>query len=454
MKQRISTSLAAALSITLSGAAALAQTPPPDKPADPAATPDKPADKPAPDKPVADTPSPDKPVEPSKVPGNNDAPSGGQPPPAEKSLANDTAAKGVPSEDEEANPRRPFVFKQNDFKAWPTVLLQVQATPFVGSNASFLAGDIAERPGFRLRRARFGAGGSYKDIAEVELSGEITMDREALLSLHEAWMGVKPATWINAKVGILPVPFSRSALIRTADTALIDRPLAVRALAPYYQLGALVGGSVLSDRLHYSLGIFNGFARSDQFYTGYEESLAALGNRFENLAYAARVSASVLTPGPDIPVWGDDKTRLNAGASYFYSDGGARDIHSAEGDLLFQAAGFRALAEVLYSKTTPEPIPTGPTTQTADIESFAAVAEAGYTFRKLLGAHVRFEWIDPNTAVQDSWDNWLLTAGVSFMPPVVGDFVRAQVEYTHREEVHGKSVDNDALTLQTQFVLQ
>ena len=457
MKHRTSLSLAAALSLAFSGTAALAQSPGPDAPKPPADAPpadkppsDKPADTPPADKPPADKPPADKPAA-DKPAGDGAA---GNKPEGEKNLEKDTAAKPVEGEDEDANPRRPFVFQQNDFKAWPMVLLQVQASPYVGKDASFLAGDIAERPGFRLRRARFGAGGSYKDMAEMKISGEITMDREALLTLHEAWMGVKPWSWFGASLGILPVPFSRSALISSGDTALIDRPLAARALAPFNQLGAQVGGSVASGRFHYSLGVFNGFARGDQFYTGYQESLAALGNRFENLAYAARVAASLDAKGDDIPRWGDDRNRFNVGASYFFSDGGARDIHAVEGDLFFQRSGIRALAEVIYTTTIPESRPTQPTTQTADINSFAVVAEGGYTFRKLLGAHLRFEWIDPNMAVQDAADNWLLTAGVSFMPPVVGDFVRAQLEFTHREEVHGKSIENDALTLQTQFVLQ
>lgn len=456
MKHRTISTFAAAVLASLPWTAALAQpAPTPDnKPADappgdkPAA--DKPADKPV-DKP-ADKPA-DKPVEPADKPaeGNKaDAPKG------EGAVKIDEGAAGkpVPGEKEDDFARRPFVATSRDFKLWPVVLLQAQATPYIGSSASFLNGDIAERAGFRLRRARFGVGGSYKELVEMELSGELITEREATLALHEAWVGVKPSTAFGASMGILPVPFSRFALTSAADTALIDRPLAVRSMAPNYQLGALVGGSLIGGRLNYAAGVFNGFARGDQFYTGFEESLAALGNRFENLAYVARLSTSILTPGADIPRYGDDRPRLNVGASAFFSDGGARTITSAEGDVFFYHSGFQATAEVLYSSTAPVSQPSQPTTQNANIDSLGGVLEVGYTYHSMIGGHVRFEYIDPNMTVQDASDNWLATAGVSFMPPQIGHFVRAQLEYTHREEMRGLSIDNDAVTLQTQFVLQ
>lgn len=449
MKQRTFSTIAAAVLASLPWTVALAQPAPgPDTKA-----PDSPPlDKPAADKPPADKPPADKP--PADKPPEAAAPAKPEEPKAGPTTKIDAGAAIKPTEDEEANPRRPFVVSSREFKLWPVVLIQAQATPYLGKDASFLAGDIAERPGFRLRRARFGMGGSYKELLEMELSGELITEREATLALHEAWVGVTPKPYFGASMGILPVPFSRSALISAADTALIDRPLAVRAMAPNYQLGAMVGGQIASGRLNYALGVFNGFARGDQFYTGFEESLAALGNRFENLAYVARLATSILTPGADIPRYGDNRPRLNVGASYFFSDGGSRTIHSMEGDLFFQRAGFRALGEVLYSSTVPASQPTQPSTQNANIDALAAVVEAGYTYESLLGAHLRFEYIDPNTAVQDASDNWLITAGVSFMPPQIGQFMRAQLEFTHREEMHGKSIDNDALTLQTQFVLQ
>ena len=87
------------------------------------------------------------------------------------------------------------------------------------------------------------------------------------------------------------------------------------------------------------------------------ESLAALGNRFSNLAYVARLAASLGAPGRDIPRVRDQNIHFNAGGSYFFSDGGARTIHSVEGDLFFQKGGLRLLGEFLYSVASPSAVP-------------------------------------------------------------------------------------------------
>ncbi|MEZ4296339.1 MAG: porin [Polyangiaceae bacterium] len=454
--------------LTLSASTALAQpAPPPGDPAPaPTATGQPPAD-PPPDSPSTpnDAPPGDSgPAAPAAATPKGPATPDGQPGadpgaiadpggrlPATRPLP--TTPVSIEGTTEEDLPR-PIILRAGDFSAWPIALVQVQATPYIGANASFLSGDIAERAGFRIRRSRFGLGASYAKLLRAEIQAELLTNAQVTLLLNQAWVGVTPKPWFQAYMGMLDVPFSRSAMTPSADTILIDRSLASRALAPQQQLGAYVHGLVAGGKFQYTLGVYNGFQRFDQFYSGYRQPQAGFGNRFDNLAYAARIATALDTEGEDIPLPGDRKNRINLGASYFYSDGGARDVHAVEGDVLFQRAGFRGLAEFIYSSTVPESIPSQPTTQTANIDSYAAIVEAGYTFRKMVGGHVRFELIDPNTAVQDAADNWLLTVGVSFSPPVIGKYCRAQLEYTHREELFGAALENDSVTLQTQFMLQ
>jgi hypothetical protein len=451
MMLRTTTTLTAALLLSLSGAAALAQPPPGDKP-------------PQPDTPAGDQPSANKPAaEPSPAgdkPAAEPSPAGDKPAPVkpdDKARPAPPAKPPVlppppPAADEDLP--RPFVARAAGFSIWPIALVQVQATPYVGDNASFLAGDFAERAGFRMRRSRLGVGANYESLLKAEIQAELLTNAQVTLLLNQAWIGVTPASWFGAYVGMLDVPFSRSSMIPAADTALIDRPLAARALAPQQQLGMFAHGLVAGGLFQYYLGVYNGFQRFDQFYSGYRQPLAGFGNRFDDLAYAARIASSFDTPGEEIPGPGDRKNRLNVGASYFFSDGGARDIHAVQADAFFQRSGVRVLGEFLYTVTVPESVPSQPTTQTANIESAGVIVEAGYTFRKMAGAHVRFEWIDPNTAVKDAADNWLVTAGLSFNPPVIGKYSRLQLEYTHREEVYGLALENDSLTVQAQFMLQ
>lgn len=362
------------------------------------------------------------------------------------------------------------VFRLGPVALSPLVLIQVQATPYIGQNAYFQAGDIAERPGFRLRRSRFGFGGNVAETVDFGLSVEVSTASDARITLNEAWMTFSRWKEFQISMGTLNVPFSRSAILSSAETALIDRALSVRAMAPFRQLGLGAGGALLGGKILYGAGIFNGFERSDLFYGGFVENRAPTGNRFDNLAYAARVSVEPLgrlgpsfddtgeqwgggsASRPSAPSPASGPFRLGVGGSYFFSDGGTRDVHSAEGDVMIKARGFHLLGEALWSTTIPERIPTQPTTQTETVDSLAIFAEAGYLFwQNRLSVNARFEWIDPNMRVQDSADNWLLTGGIGAR--ILGDRLKAQLEFTHREEVHGPALENDALTLQTQFRL-
>ncbi len=97
-------------------------------------------------------------------------------------------------------------------------------------------------------------------------------------------------------------------------------------------------------------------------------------------------------------------------------------------------------------------MPTQPTSQSATVTSYGVIGEVGYVILKdRLGVTGRFEWIDPNTAVKDESDSWVLTGGVSYH--VLHDFLKAQIDFTHRQELHGKSLNNDSLVIQAQLNL-
>jgi hypothetical protein len=147
----------------------------------------------------------------------------------------------------------------------PIALLQVQATPYAGEDSFHQAGDIAERPGFRLRRARFGLGGDLLRQIDFALSGQIGSEDEGTLLVHDAWAGYTGLPYLQVFAGAKDVPFSRSALTGAGDGALIERPFAVRAIAPFKQVGIQLGGKVARGAFQYQAGMFNGFQRSDQF---------------------------------------------------------------------------------------------------------------------------------------------------------------------------------------------
>jgi hypothetical protein len=335
----------------------------------------------------------------------------------------------------------------------PVVLMQVQGIPYVGADSFLEAGDPADRPGFRLRRARFGLEGRLFHRVPWEITAEVNTDQNGNIAIHDAWFGYDQFKFLQIFVGTHDVPFSRYAVTDAGSQSLIERPFAVRAMAPFHQLGAHVEGHFFGGALNYYAGVYNALQRYDQFWQGYQENAAVLGNRFDGLSYAGRLTSEPLgSIGSTIEDLHHGPFRIAAGASTFYSDGGSRGVLGLGGDLLIHFRGLHIVAEFLANRSTPKTEPTVPTDQTATVTSYGVVGEAGYMILKeRLGLSARFEYIDANTAVKDQNDQWIFTGGLSYH--VLHDFLKAGIDYTHRGELHGVPLTNDSLVIQAQLKL-
>ena len=335
----------------------------------------------------------------------------------------------------------------------PTVLMQTQAIPYVGKEAFLPSGDPAERGGFRLRRARFGLEGKLYDRVPFKINAEFGSDTKGSARLHDAWFGYDKWKSFQLYAGARNVPFTRSSILDSGSGAMIDRPFAVRAMVPFNQLGMSAEGHLWKGALSYALGVYNGLERSDRFFEGYTENAALLGNRFDGLTYAARLESEPLGPiGGTVEDLQKGPFRIAMGASFFFSNGGTRDLLGAGGDVLLHSHGFHLLGEFISNHSSPHAIPTQPTSQISTVQSLAAIGEIGYVLvKRRLGVNARFEWIDPNTSVDDEADSWIAGGGLSYH--VLHDFLKAQLEFTHRQEIHGSSLKNDSLVFQIQLNL-
>lgn len=335
----------------------------------------------------------------------------------------------------------------------PVGLVQVQATPYVGDDALIQTGDVADNEGFRLRRARLGFAGTAAAIVPFEVSAELVSGSDEVARLLDAWVGVVPKPYVGLYAGARKIPFSRSALLGSGNSALVERPFTVNAMAPFRQVGFALEGDIAGPMFHYSVGMYNGLQRNDLFGEGYVENSAAFGNRFDELAFAGRLETAPLGElGDSMADLDHSPFRFGVGCSAIYSNGGTRDIVAVEGDFLLHSHGFHLLGEFLWDQAEPERQPTQASAQLEKLERMGVVGEVGYVvLPHMLTVAARVEWMDPNTEIEDNGDQ--VTVGGGFAFHVWEDYAKVQVDFTHREELKGATLDNDALVIQVQLGL-
>jgi len=329
-------------------------------------------------------------------------------------------------------------------------LLQTQIVPWQGDDALIVSGDQADTAGARIRRARFGVKGWAWGEVDFELSLQAATGGTDIL---DAWVGYRGLTGISFIVGARKVPFSRFALMGAGDGALADRPLGVRALAPFRQVGLTIEGDVGNGILRWALGAYNGFSRSQSFNEGYRETTALEGNRFTRLAYVGRAELAPLGPvGDGMPDFARGGFRLGVGGSVYYDPGKTVETLGYEIDLIIKSSGFHFAAEFLSDSAEPSDQPTTDPVVPTAIDRMAFIAEAGYLLiGEELGITARFELLDDNTAADNNGDQIAVTGGLQYY--LHRQHLKAQLEYTHRLELEGVALDNDSLLLQVQFEL-
>lgn len=329
-------------------------------------------------------------------------------------------------------------------------LLQTQFLPLLGDDARLNSGDPADAPGVRLRRARLGVSGWAWGIVDWELSLQA---RAGGIDLLDAWVGYRGLNGLGFVVGARKVPFSKFAMMSAGDSVLIDRPLGVQAMAPFRQVGLTLEGEIGNGIAGYSLGVYNGFARNQSFNEGYRETASLEGNRFSRLAYVAHVSLAPLgSIGKGLADFARSGPKVGIGGSFYYDDGKTVSTLGIAANLVFKARGFHLAAEYLYDSADPAQNPTTDATVPASVSRQALIAELGYLIlRDELGVTARFELLDDNMDLDNNGDQIVVTGGLQYY--FHRHHLKAQLEYTHRTELEGVSLDNDSLLLQVQFEL-
>ena len=340
--------------------------------------------------------------------------------------------------------------EKSDFEFDYVGLVQVQAAPLTGADNLIQDGDLAEEPGFRLRRARFGLKGKAWNLMDFEISTQADVYG---IDLLDAWIGYRLGTEVGFTLGAKKVPFSRFALMGSGKGALIERPMGTTAMAPGRQLGLTVEGDVADGAFGYAMGVYNGFERRTNFFEGYAYGSALLGNRLTRLATVLRLTSEPLGKiGHTMADLKGGDFRLGVGASGFYNDGTTTTTYGWEADVHVKVAGFHLAAEYTQDHASPVQKPTTSLTVPAEIGRSALAAEMGYMILPTqLGVTVRGELVDDNDTDENNGDVLVIAGGVQYYWYETG--LRVGLDYIHRQELHGQNLDNDTLVFQFQLEL-
>lgn len=329
-------------------------------------------------------------------------------------------------------------------------LLQLQATPFLGEDALLTNGDPGDTEGFRLHRARFGLRTHMWGNTEFTLSFQAST---LGFNVLDAYVAYRDINFLNIIVGSRISPFSRFAQLDAHRGSLAELPFATRAMAPFRQVGVTIEGEIGNGLLRYAVGTYNGMVREPNFLQGYEQTAALAGNRFTSLSVVGRLELAPLgSVGSSLVDFERDKLRVGVGGAAYYDPGKTVESFGWEVDMVLKVKGLHFAFEYLSDSAEPTDTPTTPGTIPSAVDRQAMVAELGYLFiADEFGATVRFEWLDDNKNIENNGDSLVFSGGLQYY--MHRHHLKMQLEFTHRSELHGLALDNDALMLQVQTAL-
>lgn len=340
------------------------------------------------------------------------------------------------------------IIQRGEMKLAPTVRLETRIGLYAGADTQLTRGDLVERAGdaddrgwmtgFAMPRARFGLMGQFAAKVPFAVITDLAGSR-----LVDAWIGYERFRFAKMWFGARTVPFSRSAILSSADAALSERSQAVSAMAPFRQVGVTLGGDYEDIGVSWRLGAYNGFDRLGTFYQGSENSAGLHGNRLAGLSGVGRLQWSPLGEMGDAVADMERKgLRVALGGGAWLNDGGTSSGMGLGVDLHVKTHGFHLLFEHLRDKASPFDRPQGTSTIAEDVQRIATVIEAGWMGRKLSVA-ARAELVDPNDAVKNSDDEMWLSAAVGWH--FIRNMLRFDVQLDHRREQEGEPYDNDVV---------
>jgi len=322
------------------------------------------------------------------------------------------------------------------------LLGQAQVATYVQKDALVDNGDPASAEGFRLRRARVGFFGSYKDVLGISLVIDVKDQDSGGTTLSTATLLYKPYSFLNLALGTATLPFSRGAFASSSRLQMIERPMSIQRIVPGAQLGFAALGVLAGGIVEYATGIYNG-----------QPGRYGLGPLDRGFLYAARLQVAPLgRMAPGESDYDQSPLRFAVGGDTYYSEDASIKTHAASADVALKWRGFSLLGEVIWDRREPMKAPVAPTSLPSTTDRLAFYAQAGYfVVPRLLELAARYEWYDDHRHVSDAGDIWLATGGVNLF--LLEGYLKVQLNYQHRGERKVPELKNDVMFLQFQVNL-
>ena len=327
--------------------------------------------------------------------------------------------------------------KMELFKRGPVTLhvggvLQIQGGFYVGDEAQMRQHDSMDTEGFRVRRARIGFGGNFLRHWKYYLAADFKEVYDGggneILDAKIVWTRFSAA---RVSVGLDKVPFSRFAMNSSSRLTLVERPLVTQKIAPDRREGVTVLGDFAG--LEYAAGFYNGSSGVTQ------------GNKFGGMAAAASLQYHVFgKPTEFVP----GKLRLAVGGGFMYNSDAGMDKLRAAGHLDLRMFRVQLLGEFLYEQGAPKEEQLGDATAGEYSRLGAAGELSVFVWRKYLQVAFRYELVKDNVDVPTYGDEQLFTGGVNLY--LYEHKLKLMVNYTHRSETEGTTLDNDIAVAQLQ----
>ena len=259
-----------------------------------------------------------------------------------------------------------------------------------------------------VRRARLTVKGSFAENIDFVFQSEFGNGNLGTTANYRAQLTDLYLRWTrhdfaHVTVGQFKTPFGYEQLVSDTKTLFIERSLPNDRLTLSRQIGAMVSGDIVEDRLDYAVGLFNG------------NGVNRGGNDNDQFTYVGRLAGTV---------YESEKIRLTAGANAFAADtatsGGAAGERDGLGlDVQVRAGRLDLGAEWLRAESAPD---TGADSTADGWSAHVAWQLVPKKFQLL----TRFETYDPNTSVAgDDGEVW--TVGCNYF--VKGDDIKLSLNY-------------------------